>query len=64
MEHPHTLLDLVLKQHYNNRQEILDKAKKILEDYHNNIINYQQVSINNNKQILLLIIYIIVLYRR
>lgn len=57
MEHPHALLELVLKQHYNNRQEILDKAKKILEDYHNNIINYQQVCMHNNTKILLLTIY-------
>lgn len=45
MEHPHSLLMLVLKQHYSNTPEILETAQKIIEDYKTDPNpNYEKVS--------------------
>lgn len=45
MEHPHTLLMLVLKQHYQHRLHVIDDAKKVIDDYKNDRSpNYEKVS--------------------
>lgn len=45
MEHPHTLLMLVLKQHYHDRPTVIDEAKSIIDSYKNDSNpNYEKVS--------------------